>query len=63
MSERLLPVNEVARMVGLTAPTIWRLRKAGRFPHPLKISPGQSGATRWRLSEVEAWIESRARAS
>lgn len=37
--------------------TIWRWRKTDpTFPQPVKLSPG---ATRWRLSEIEAWEQSR----
>ncbi|RFC68100.1 helix-turn-helix transcriptional regulator [Mesorhizobium denitrificans] len=61
LSDRLLSIDEVKVMVGLSAPTIWRLRKAGQFPNPLKITPGMTGATRWRLSELIAWVDTRER--
>ena len=31
--------------------TIWRWAREGNFPLPVKIN----GATRWKISEVEAW--------
>lgn len=36
--------------------TPWRWAKQGKFPQPVKLSPG---CTRWRLSDVEAWEASR----
>lgn len=40
--------------------TVWRLtREDPTFPRPIKLS---RGATRWRLSEVFAWIEAKASA-
>jgi prophage regulatory protein len=42
--------------VGLSAVTIWRLRRAGRFPAPLVLSTGRIG---WRRSDLELWLASR----
>ena len=39
---------------------IYRLMRAQKFPEPLRI--GQR-AVRWPASEIEAWIESRPRAT
>ena len=46
-------------LVGLSVTTCWRLRRAGRFPAPIRLSPGRIG---WRLSILEAWLASRATA-
>nr|WP_299380154.1 AlpA family phage regulatory protein [uncultured Halomonas sp.] len=32
--------------------TVWRWAQSGRFPKPIKLSPG---CTRWRASDIEAW--------
>lgn len=37
--------------------TIWEKVKRGKFPAPIKLS---ERVTVWRLSDVQAWIESRA---
>ena len=60
ITHRLLRVSEVAVLVGLKRPTIYKRLRAGDFPVPLKISPG---AVRWPLSEIEEWIASRPRAT
>ena len=59
-ANQLLRVAEVAELVGLKRPTIYKRLKAGDFPVPLRISPG---AVRWPLAEVEAWIATRPRAT
>lgn len=63
MTERLLNEREVSKIVGLSRVVIWEMRKRGEFPLPLKLTPGQTGAIRWRLSEIEHWIETRERAA
>ncbi|MGD9854065.1 MAG: helix-turn-helix transcriptional regulator [Planctomycetaceae bacterium] len=50
---RLLTVLEVARMLGMSTRSVWRLAKQNRCPLPLKL--GRS--TRWRTAEIEIWIE------
>ncbi|RFC67788.1 helix-turn-helix transcriptional regulator [Mesorhizobium denitrificans] len=63
MTERLLTEKEVTKIIGLSRVVIWEMRKRGDFPQPLKLTPGQTGAIRWRLSEIENWIETRERAA
>jgi len=53
---RLIRLPQVTSRVGLSATTIWRQRRAGTFPDPVRISPG---CVAWREADVDAWIESR----
>ena len=39
---------------------IYRLMQKGDFPRPVRIGPA---AVRWRESEVNAWVESRPKAT
>jgi len=55
-SSRLLRLPVVAARVGLSATTIWRQRRRGQFPGPVRISPG---CVAWREADVESWIASR----
>jgi excisionase family DNA binding protein len=48
----LIRADEVARMMGVSERTLWRLLSAGKVPQPVRI--GRS--TRWRLAEVRGWI-------
>ena len=59
-SSRLLRLPVVVARVGLFATTIWRQRRRGRFPQPVRISPG---CVAWREAGVESWIASRSEAS
>lgn len=52
--ERLLAVKEVAHLSGLGVSTVWRNSKSGMMPKPIKVS---ANTTRWRLSEINAWLE------
>jgi prophage regulatory protein len=54
--DRILNLEQVVHLVGLSETTVWREVKAGRFPAPLIISPRRRG---WRLSALLAWLASR----
>jgi len=38
--------------IPLSANSIWRLVREGRFPKPVRLSPG---TTAWRLQDIETW--------
>lgn len=48
--------RHIRLVVGLPPVTIWRLRKAGLFPEPIRLSAGRIG---WRRSDLEAWLAER----
>jgi prophage regulatory protein len=56
MQTKYLRDTDVAARYGTSRPTIWRWTAAGRFPAPVKLSPG---CTRWRLSDIEEWEASK----
>ena len=43
--------KSLAKRFSVCRTTIWRWRREGEFPKPVKLG----GATRWRLAEIEAW--------
>ncbi|MBX3416738.1 MAG: helix-turn-helix domain-containing protein [Pirellulaceae bacterium] len=51
---RLIDVAAVARMLGVTGRTVYRLADAGRMPKPLRLG----GAVRWDRRTIENWIDS-----
>jgi prophage regulatory protein len=51
----LLPRRTVEKQAGISRATIYRLMKAGKFPHPVSIG---TGAVRWKQSDVTAWQQS-----
>jgi excisionase family DNA binding protein len=52
-TKTLLNADEVAAMLGISERTLWRLLSAGKVPKPVRF--GRS--TRWRLADVNEWIE------
>ena len=48
-----------APVVPVSASTLWRWVRLGRFPAPLKIGPNISA---WRVSDVRAWLQAQAAA-
>ena len=60
MNDKLLLLEEVRARVRLSQPTIYRLRRKGKFPAPILVGEKRIA---FRESEIEAWIESRGRAS
>lgn len=49
----LIDAETLARMLGVSERTLWRLLSARKLPEPIRIGRN----TRWRLSEVQRWIE------
>ncbi|SFU13419.1 transcriptional regulator, AlpA family [Pseudovibrio denitrificans] len=57
----LLTLTELSEMMKLSFSRLWKLRKdcdKNGFPKPIRIHDGARGL-RWRLDEVEIWMESR----
>ena len=57
MTDRILSPREIVILLGISEVTIWRMRKRGEFPEPLRVSPRRVG---WRESDIRAWLTSRA---
>lgn len=51
--DRLLPLAEVERTVGIGRSTIYRRMAEGTFPRPRQLSPH---CVRWPASELAAWM-------
>lgn len=47
-------VKEVAVLFKLSTSSVWRLSRAGKLPQPVKVG---LNSTRWKQSELEAFIE------
>ena len=50
---RLLPQREVCALVGVTAPTLWKWTRDGKFPKARVMNGGKLG---YLAHEVEEWI-------
>jgi predicted DNA-binding transcriptional regulator AlpA len=55
----LVREHEVAKLLQISLPTLrrWRLLKQG--PRYIKLNPGDGGAVRYRLADVEAFLASK----
>ncbi len=60
MTEILLSRIEVERRTGLGRSSIYRLMRDRDFPEPIRV--GQR-AVRWKESELDAYLDSRPRAT
>lgn len=56
IDDRVLSIDEVARLVSMSKSTISRLEKAGLFPMRFQISRNRKG---WSWYEVNEWIVNR----
>jgi len=52
--DRLMKMSELCEFLGVVPSTIYRWLESGQFPQPFDI--GQD-TVRWRLSEIEKWLE------
>jgi prophage regulatory protein len=41
------------KVVPFSATTIWRLAKSGKFPRPIKVSPG---VTAWKIGDIRKYL-------
>jgi prophage regulatory protein len=58
--QRLLKFPELTKESGFSAATIQRLRKAGRFPAPIRLSERRIA---WPSEAILTWLESRTEGS
>lgn len=43
-------------IIPFSATTLWRMVAAGKFPKPVKLSPGVTG---WPVEAIREWMESK----
>lgn len=49
----LIPVEAVAKLLGVSIRSVWRLRSSRKIIEPVRIG----GVVRWKLDEVNRWVE------
>ena len=52
----ILRTRAVLELMGLSRTTLWRRRKAGDFPAPVRLGGRGSRAVGWRRTDVERWL-------
>ena len=50
---QLLDAREVARVLAISMPTLWRYVKQERVPQPIRLGPR---VLRWRLRDIERFV-------
>ncbi len=60
MKDKMLRREEVETICGLSRSTLYRLMRLNQFPVGFKVGPR---ATRWKLSEIEAFLATCPRAT
>jgi predicted DNA-binding transcriptional regulator AlpA len=50
----LIDARRLAELLGVSKPTIDRMKAAGKLPKHIELSPG---CHRWRAAEVREWVE------
>lgn len=53
---QILRPLQVMELLGLSRPTLYRLRKEGRFPNSIKLGEKSIG---WMRKDIENWIKSK----
>jgi len=49
----LLPVGQVARLLGISSRTVWRRLSAGEMVEPVRIG----ASVRWRRRDIDEWVD------
>ncbi len=48
--------NDLAKMLSVSLPTLWRMEKRGELPKKIQISERTVG---WLKSDIQEWLESK----
>ena len=56
VNDRIIRKPELRGITGLSASTVIRMERVGRFPQRVALSPMAVG---WRFSDVQTWIATR----
>ena len=59
IQDRILRIDDVLALTGLSRSTLYRLVASEDFPKPVQLCGPGGRAKGWRLSEVEEWIRNR----
>ncbi|MBD3767950.1 MAG: AlpA family phage regulatory protein [Gammaproteobacteria bacterium] len=54
--ERLLRLKALTEMLGVSKGTVYKLMETEGLPKPIRLG---ANSMAWKLSQVQAWIESR----
>ena len=63
MGDRIVRIDELTTMLGLSKSTIWRRIRQGEFPPPMLLGGEHARAVGWRESTVLTWLDDHETAS
>ena len=52
----ILSPHKLSELIGLSSTTLWRMRRRGELPEPIRLSPGRVG---WSVAVIEKWLAER----
>ena len=55
----ILDTPGAAKYLGLSCPTLERMRLTGRGPRFAKLAPGKRGPVRYRRADLDMWLAER----
>lgn len=55
---QLLAMRDLRNLVPLSTAAVYKLVQAEKFPRPVNVT-GRRGGNRWRLQDVNAWLQAR----
>lgn len=50
---QMLTADDLAKILKVSKRSIWRMRSSHQLPEPVRIG----GGVRWKLADIETWIE------
>jgi predicted DNA-binding transcriptional regulator AlpA len=53
MEQKFLSVADVAKLIGVSIPSIWRWSRINAMPRPIKLGPNR---TAWSVADLDAWL-------
>lgn len=56
MEQKILRLDDVKRVTGLSKTAVYGQIKRGAFPRPIQLAPRAVG---WRADDIDNWIASR----
>ena len=64
MAETALPLvlrrKQMLKLLGLSATTVYKMQRDGRFPRPIQLSTRTTG---WLAADVKQWLKERSAAA
>ncbi len=60
MQNKIIRINELSDLLGISKVTLWRWRKEGMLPVPILLG---NRVVAWREDDINAWLNERANES